>query len=67
MSEIIATRIALQSWASKQPEPIQSAANVIIKNLKHLSKEPDDEILIAQTKINIARLEGLRRAVVDGR
>lgn len=67
MTDISAARSHLCAWANKQPDQIRTAAEVVVKNLKLLSREPTDEMLLAQTKINVARLESLQRAARDGR
>lgn len=61
---LLKQREALIAWADNQPDTVKSYANVVSGNLRHLAKEPADEMLHAQTKINIARLASVKRKAI---
>lgn len=63
MNAITTVRAELRTWADKQPYHIRAQAAVIGRNLSKLNRTPGDEVLQAQTKDNIARLEKAVRSI----
>jgi hypothetical protein len=46
----------LCAWSARQPEAVQSRADIVIGNLRHLMQAPHNEMLLAVTMRNIAKL-----------
>jgi hypothetical protein len=46
----------LRAWSSHQPEAVQSRADIVIGNLRHLMQMPNNQVLRAITMRNITKL-----------